>query len=473
MKTPFLGPHSISRSTNFSDNVLINLFPTITETGDAKAIGAFYMTPGLDLWLNVGTGPIRGMLPLFAILIVVSGNQVWSVSPFKIATLLGTIGTSAGMVSMIANRTQLAFFDGMAGYLVTGAGLSTISLPFSNPGVATIQDGIGLVQQLNTNIVWQSDVEDLSTWNALNFSSEDGDSDNIIAINSIHREIWVLKTTETAIWINAGNPGFAFQRLEGVYNEAGIAAANSLSQVGESLAWLSKTHQGLGIVVMTRGYAPSRISTQSIEYNISQWPTLDDAVGFSYEQSGHLFYVLTSPSGNETLVYDVTASTDLQSPVWHKRAAFANGSFSRWLAATQALYFDTVLFGDYANGNIYTPNMASNTDNGAQRKWVRSWRALKEPTMQPIRFSSLAIDMQTGIGVPDGTNPLLQLDWSDDGGHNWSNVLFGSAGKTGETAKRVKFNRLGATKRDHGLDRIFRLSSTDPFAVALINAELE
>jgi hypothetical protein len=35
------------------------------------------------------------------------------------------------------------------------------------------------------------------------------------------------------------------------------------------------------------------------------------------------------------------------------------------------------------------------------------------------------------------------------------------------------FRRLGSTRRNSGLDRIFELSSTDQFPVALIGADLE
>jgi hypothetical protein len=135
--------------------------------------------------------------------------------------------------------------------------------------------------------------------------------------------------------------------------------------------------------------------------------------------------------------------------------------------------FGPVIIGDYRNGNIYAFDLDAQTDAGTQRKWLRTWRALKEPTTQPTRFSQLRIDMQTGADVPDGTNPQVVLRWSDDGGHAWSIEWFRSAGATGETTWRVVFNRLGSTKRATGLDRIFELSSTDPFRVALLGAVLK
>lgn len=471
--TPFLGPLNVSRSKNFADNELINLFPEVNETKDAKAPAAFYMTPGLDLLTTCGTGPIRGTEQLVGSLIVVSGNGVYAVTPNYTVTLLGTIATSAGRVSMIQNGTQLNIFDGQSGYLVTGSTLSLLSLPFPNPVSASYQDGFGVVNESGTDKWWQSNLFDLSVYAPLNFSSADSRPDGIIAVKSIHREVWLIKKNESEIWINAGLPGFAFQRLEGVYPECGCVAPFSVAKAGESLIWLSRTEQGQGIVVMTSGYQTPRISTHPIEYAIAQLPSMLDATAFTYQQEGHLFYVLNFPRGNLSLVYDVTASRLAGQQMWHKRAAFQNGQFGRWWAETHTLFNSVNIVGDYRNGNLYALNMGSHLDNGTARKWVRSWRAVAQPNPKPQRFSSLTIDMQTGLGVGSDDNPLCELDWSDDGGHSFSRPRIMAVGKIGQTANRIKFNSLGSTRKNSGLDRIFRLSSSDVFDVALMGAELE
>lgn len=131
------------------------------------------------------------------------------------------------------------------------------------------------------------------------------------------------------------------------------------------------------------------------------------------------------------------------------------------------------VLGDYRNGNLYAFNPATYLDNGTQRKWVRRWRALPQTTINATRYSYLAIQMQTGAGVPAGTNPRLMLRWSDDGGHSWSNYRIKSAGRGGQTAFTIKFNRMGTTDRFSGSDRIWEVSSTDPFRVAILDAEVD
>lgn len=348
-----------------------------------------------------------------------------------------------------------------------------VSLPFPGASTAAYQDGFGLINQLGTNNLWQSNILDLTTWDPLNFSQADSQPDDIVAIHDARRELWVIKEYDTEIWINAGLNGFAFQRLDGVFIETGCVAPASVARVSESLIWLTQSKEGQSRVVLSSGYNLGTISTHALQYAFEQYSTVADAFAYTYQQEGHTFYVLTFPTGNATWVYDVTESAALGIPCWHERATFYNGLFSRHLSNCYALFNNQCIVGDFQNGNLYAFNLDTETDNGAQRKWVRSWRALPKPTMIPQRFSSLQIDMQTGIGVPDGTNPQVVLQWSDDGGHIWSDERIQAAGQVGQTALRVKFNRLGSTRRNSGLDRIFKLSSTDAFGVALIGADLE
>lgn len=87
--------------------------------------------------------------------------------------------------------------------------------------------------------------------------------------------------------------------------------------------------------------------------------------------------------------------------------------------------------------------------------------------------TQIAANQPADYGNVNSGTPTLMLRWSDDGGHNWSTVRYGTAGPLGVTAQRVMFKRLGGTRRTTGLDRIFELSSADRFKVALIGAEID
>ena len=355
--------------------------------------------------------------------------------------------------------------------------LCSVDLPFVPDGSQTIsgtfQDGFALCNQPGTNVIWQSLVDDISVWPALNFANAVAESDLIVAMYQIHRLIYVFKQIGTEVWSDAGAAGFAFQPIPSVMIEHGVVAWGAVSQVSERLIFLAKTSAGNGVVYEIEGFNPKQISTHAIEYILQQASTLADAFSYSYQQEGHHLYVLTLPSANVTLVYDQTESNRTGAPIWYQWLSFLEGMFARHWGNSHSFFNATHVLGDYRNGNLYRINLDTLTDAGTPRKWMRSWRALQRAIFQPMRFASLQIDMQTGVNVPDGTNPQVELEWSDDGGNNWSSQVFSSAGQPGQTAIRVKFNRLGATKRGGGLERIFRLSSSDTMPVALLGAELD
>lgn len=131
------------------------------------------------------------------------------------------------------------------------------------------------------------------------------------------------------------------------------------------------------------------------------------------------------------------------------------------------------VLGDYRNGNLYAFDLDTLTDDGTQRRWLRRWRALPQPADKTIRFGSLRIDMESGSEVPPDTNPQMVIRWSDDGGYTWSNPRIVAVGRVGQTGQNVRVTRLGSTRRFARSDRIFEISSTDEFKVAIVGAVLD
>lgn len=472
MKTPFLGGTYLSRSTSLAASRAVNIYPELVETKEGKEVGGFYGCPGLPVPLvMIGVGPIRGMLTAAdGNLYVASGAGVYKVTTGFVGTLLGTMVTASGAVSMIASNAQLLISDGMSGYLVTlssGAFSTVASFP-SGGKILAYQDGFGITNVPGTNQFNQSNSNDLSTWNGLNFSTADGQAGNVVAVADLNRELWVICDNNTEIWVNAGLAGFAFQRLQGVYIEVGCAAPFSVQHnVAQAVMWIGQNENGDAVAYRTKGYNAQRVSTHSVERIWKTYPSISDAMAFAYEQEGHTFYVVSFPSGDATWAYDTNTG------FWHERASFVNGAFHRHAVATHAFFNGKNVVGDASNGNLYAFDLGTYTDNGVDRKWLRTWRALEKSTEEQLRFEILQIEAQTGIAVPDGTDPTVSLRWSDDGGHTWSNEKKSKFGDTGETAKRVIFRRMGSTRKNGGLDRLFELSGVGNYPVALTGANLE
>jgi hypothetical protein len=159
--------------------------------------------------------------------------------------------------------------------------------------------------------------------------------------------------------------------------------------------WLGKDARGQGIVYKAAGYIGQRVSTHAIEWQMQEYADLTDAVGYTYQQDGHSFYVLNFPSANTTWVYDVATGA------WHERASFNNGEFNRHRANNQMFFNSTTVVGDYENGKIYEFDLNVYADDGAPQKWLRSWRALPTGANNLTRTiqHSMQLDCETGVGL--------------------------------------------------------------------------
>jgi hypothetical protein len=97
-------------------------------------------------------------------------------------------------------------------------------------------------------------------------------------------------------------------------------------------------------------------------------------VAFTYQQDGHSFYVLSFPTVGKTWAYDAAANA------WHERAGFDNGEYVRYRAASQMVFNNEVLVGDYADGRVYALDLEYYMDDDLPQKWLRSWRAMPTGT---------------------------------------------------------------------------------------------
>lgn len=395
----------------------MNLYPEVMETKQGKQIGGFYSTPGQRFFFtlpNLGSnpigGPIRGTHVATGsnLLIVVYGNQVVTVDINNTVVPLGHLNTSFGPVSIIDNGVgQYAVSDSFQLWIWSGTAWA-MNTTVPHPGILTFQDGFGLISVLGTNQFYQSNLNDLTTFDPLSFSSADSEPSPISVMVSLFRQIWIFKEASTEIWNNAGLVGFSFQRMQGAFLEVGCIAPASVATAGDHLMWLAQNDQGSVSVCINQGYDGQRISTHPIDYQIIAYMQatqrgVTDAVGFAYMQAGHLFYVLTFPGGNATWVYDLATS------LWHERGEFANGEYNRWDPNTCAFFNGRYLVGSSTGQQLSVLDLSYATDDLPvalspinPKRWMRRWRALQKPQNEPVRFGSLRLDMQTGVAVAIG-----------------------------------------------------------------------
>jgi hypothetical protein len=462
----FIGPAYTVQSTNINAQRCINLYPQLDESGTGKNVASLLNRPGLTPLLNIGS-VARG-----SYLTVETGRQFfvenvnfWEAFADGTKTLRGTLTSSAGFVGMADNGLQIMLVDGPGGYSYDLTTNVLTQIPdFPGGATVTYQDGYFIFNQPNTQKFWITELNGTSV-DPLDFSSADGAPDDLLLALSDHRSLWLAGPSSIEVWYNSGDELFPFARDQSGFIPHGIVSAQCMFKADNTLAWVGQDDQGKGMIWRAVGYQPQRISTYAIEQEIAKYPTLADCVGFSYQQDGHTFGVWNFPSGNKTWVYDF--STQL----WSEWAYTGTFGLERARPEMHTRAFGKHVVTDYSNGNVYVLDPTALNDNGTVITKLRAAPYVSDE-LKNLFIAFLQIDMETGNTTIEegGVEPVAMLDWSDDGGHTWSNSYmsglgFAGIGLIGQYSKRVIWRRLGRTRQ-----RIFRVTITDDIKVAMIDA---
>lgn len=466
----FIGPSYTLQSVNVDCQRSVNLFPELNElgTGKEREIAALVSTPGLRLLLTLPEGPVRGLHhasngELFA----VGGTKFYRISSSWVATELGTLLSSSGPVSMADNGSQVVIVDGTNGYAwsIDVDAFATITDPdFFAADVVTFQDGYFICAKKNSQQFFISGLNAI-TFDALDIASAEGVPDDLVAAVSAAQNLYLFGEQSIEVFYNSGDADFPFARISGAVVDVGCAAAQSIGKILNTLYWLGGDDTGSGIVYRMQGYQPQRISTPAIESVIRGMTSEQIAASraWTYQQGGHAFYCLNLEGTNSTWVYD--GSTGF----WHERAYRDLWDLERHRADCHANAHGLNVVGDYENGKIYALDPDKYTDDGTAIVRMRTAPHLSKNLVR-LFHNHFQLDLETGVGLDgtgQGTDPQAMLQWSDDGGHTWSNERMASMGAIGQRKTRVIWRRLGSSR-----DRVYRVSISDPVKVVLIGAEI-
>lgn len=442
-----------------------NWYP-VPQINAGKSEISMVGTPGLKLFADTGSNwEVRGGIEAGDLAYVVSKNVLYSLSAGGVATLIdsSTIRTSSGIVQMASNGLQVMIIDGTYGYiytLATGVLAQITDTDFLGASTLTYQDGYFIISVPNTRQFFISDLYDGFTWSALDYALKEGWPDNIAAVKSDHRELWLLGDSTSEIWKNTGSASFPFERMDGGFLEEGIGAPFSVAQIDESILWLNEQRI---FIKIAGGYTPSVISTDALSMEIARYPRINDAIAFAYRMQGRSFYQVTFPDADRTFALDVAAG------VWHRRMS---GNSGRHRAHCFFRAFDKNLVGDYQNGKIYEIDPYTYDEDGEEIRRILTLPEVESPSgTEATAHNRFSLHMKYGVGLDaglQGSNPQITLQWSNDGERTWRGERTASVGQVGEYCTIASWRRLGGAVR-----RSYRVTVSDPVECIIHKAFLE
>jgi len=412
---------------------LTNIYPV--KTGGGKYPFSLIGTPGLAPFITLPDSPVKALHLWDARAFAVTENKLYEIFSDGSFADRGDL-VALGHVVTANNTHQLVIVDGASGYVYDDNEKTVTRLSgdgwYPARGV-TQQDGYFVFDRKGTGQFFISDL--LSTvFDPLNFSTAEGQPDNLVMPISDHREVILFGTKTTEIWYNSGNADFPFERNQGAFIERGCAAPYSVTKLNNSVFFIGDDLR----VHMLAGYVPQAISNKAVERSLSG-VDVSDAFAYTMHDEGNLFYVLTIPQANITWRYDMTSGS------WHKLEDY---NFGRHRAVSSIFFDNKTIAADFQSGNIYI--MTRDYMRDGQSHIVREFTL---PTINNGRdFVSVygfELDITSGQGLNDGQgkDPLAWMRFSKDGGKTWSNWREARLGKIGEYSNRVRWNRLGVARQ--------------------------
>lgn len=471
MRVQLWGIGTRSKSPAITAQKRINCKVDIRKEADRTSY-AVMGRDGLVSFVNLGSSPSRGLwavntLPT-PLEFTVHAGTLYSINNAGVTAVIGSIGTTTGDVSMADDGKYLVLVDGSAGYwynmLVPGALTLIIDGNFTTtPKTVTWQDNYFIVTSGATRQFQLSQITpgvDPAVWPAEQINFTGASAGAIQAGISDHSLLNLFSPGASEFWQNAGSPDFPFAKIPGSSQEFGLASAWSLAKFDNALTGLFQSAMGGTNVSRMSGFSLRKISDTDIETLLSGYSSVADARAFAYMSQGHPLYVLSLPTANVTLVYDG------QSNIWTE---YQDADGDRFWGEKFANFQGRLCVSDRRNGNIYQLSPTTYSDNGSsipiELVSQHIWNDDKH-----IGITQLQVDVEGGVGLVSGqgSDPMMDLLVSKDGGNTFTSVGFSSMGPIGEFTTRVIWRSLGAAR-----DWVVKLRITDPVKIILTGASAE
>lgn len=424
----------IALATEFNDRpgtpiqTLINMYAEATPQGPREYV--LRARPGLvravtPQHIQLGTGPIHGVLQVDLSTYVLSGTAV-----YLNGTLLTGAVASGGYKQFARSADQIVLVSGYAAYLVTSTTVTQIT-DADLPEVMGVvfSNGVFVYPQRGSDIYFFSAVNDATTIDGLGFSSAESAADPIFRVETLNDELVFIGTETVEYHSPTPDPDTPFRRAAGRTQLKGTASPQAVVKADNGLYFPGQDRNSGRAIYRIDGGIAKIVSTPTIDAALEAVDGFDivDATGFALVRDGQTFVVFNAPGVGS---YGLNVRTGKWS-VWE---SYGEVNF-RITAGDGAYYGDT-------DGYLFTFAPETYTDDSAEM--VRTCSAWI-PTIKPVEVATLHLESETGVSLVSGTgsDAVVEERDSDDLTGSYSSWVAESLGLIGDRAARVMWSQLG------------------------------
>lgn len=414
--------------------------------------GVLIPMPGIVRFSN-GAGPLRGLFRLSGCLsgdiVSVQGTSIVRTTQGAVSAVVGVcVGTS--MVSIAGNAAGVMIANGATLQYLTGAGLQTISIPFSAPTSVGFASGYWFCTDAGTQRRYLALESTPTSWIEYNAATESPDL--LVASFRVGSRIVDFGERSIEFRYATGDVDAPFSPDQGRSYEKGVASKDTIVVMDNSFMWV-----GDDLIVYRGGEVPEPISEPFISEEIAK-VAASQLYACTFTWQGHVFYCLTI-GDRGTYCYDLTTQR------WLRLVSYNSNI---WLAGMSCIGWDgRPIVGSRTTGTLYTLSGETFTDDGQPLVGrVSGWVPIvgRREIVPVVRLIIGTGDIAQG--EQDG---VVSMRMSRDGLRSWGPSLERGLGNAGDYEKRVMWRRLGQFKPPGAG---FEFSTSDPVPRSITGAYL-
>ena len=368
-----------------------------------------------------------------------------SVSPttFQSLTLVGISGYSGSTSTTITSHNSLANGDSVT---ISGATYAAFNGTFTVSGVTSTSFVISVAYAASTGGSWirtsaagfplnngyslaagavysdgtvycmtttgriyGSAIEDVLTWNALNYISKSSEPDGGVALAKHLNWIVAMGAHSTEFFYDAGGtyPTSPLLRNDASKIEIGCANGYSVVQFENNLMWVGVSRETGNGVFMLDGVSPIKVSTPVIEkYLNADGLTIVNAYAITI--AGHTFYVMNLDTTEITLIYDLNEN------LWYQWSSTVGGVEQDFVGR-----FFTSLYGVSYCLNPYNGALSVFDINTYQDEYQTTNTRIVTPQIDG--GSTITKFFESLQVVGDRATTTVQIRHTDDDYNTWTN----------------------------------------------------
>ena len=436
------------RSPEMDNRKVVNYYISYDQDGTKPMM--FNPTAGyvIKYILNLSTNSVRALYSdqnsAYSYALAFASNVVYLLSNSTRSIPVGEITTSGGFIGVTSSTSQVLFVDGAFGYVYDIAAQTITRITDDNfpinPLDAVFFNGYFVALEGQSNQWFVSDAGSALTWPDQNGVVFNAKADTLQGCAAVSNSLFIFGNYTTEVWYPQAQGTFPFSYNSNLLFEYGCIATGSIAEGQGVLIWLAGDKNGVGSVYMTLGTQPEKISTQAIDLAIRGFSRVDDAIGFIYKEAGHIFYQLTFPTANKTLLVDITPTNGDKTWVYLEQK-----DGDRHIANCHTYFNKQHLIGSYETASLYTLSSLILTNNGEIVRRSVQGATYESQTYVRSIFHKFEVNFQGGIGNINqpGEEPRAFLSVSLDEGSTFGHQRPAMLAKTGQYKYRTEWFGCG------------------------------